>query len=116
MKRFIVRGALLALLCAPLANCVTDGTGAPIIAAPVDNTSVIGNVQSQAAKICGFVPAGQTIADIVGTFTGTTAITSLVGTVASGICNAITKKGASRGGKPPTYRGVPVQGSFVTAR
>lgn len=113
MKKFIVRGALLAALCLPLANCVTDGTGVAIAPAPVD-TEVISDVQRQAVAICGFVPAAQTIASIVGTFTGTSAITSLVGNVAAGICNSVTKKSARRGGgKPATYRGVPVRGQFV---
>lgn len=87
-------------------------TGNPAIDQKIADT--IGQVQTITNRVCGFVPLAETVAGIVGTFTGTGPIVGTVSGIADMICNAVKKPGARRGGRlVAKVRGVPVRGQFT---
>lgn len=101
------------LLAASLGGCViTAGSNGAPIPEPFPSTgnTTIDAIIAQAQTICGFAPAVSTVSSIIDTFVPGTAI---VGTIANGICSAITKKSARRGAAGPTYRGVVIVGRRV---
>lgn len=87
-----------------LAGCATSSNGVP----PID-PAVITNIQNTVTRICGYVPAAITVANIIATFAGGTNIVALTSQIANGICGAVTSKSARYGGKLPTYRGVVIR-------
>jgi hypothetical protein len=101
------------LMAASLGGCMVTagGSGVPIPAPfPSTGNTTIDAVIAEAQSLCGFAPAVGTVSSIIDTFVPGTA---LVGTIANGICNALTKKSARRGGAGPTYRGVAIAGRRV---
>lgn len=112
MKKIIIAMALASGLA--LAGCATPGPGpAP---APVVTDSQITAIQQYAVQVCGYLPAVQTVAEIVATFTGGGALVGLVGNVANAICNAVKPKlgvFARKRAAVPSVNGVVVHGYFV---
>lgn len=83
----------------------------PAIDARVNAT--IAEVQSISTKVCGFLPLVSTVGGIIATLAGAGAIEQTAAGIAQSICNAVTKKGARRGGAAPRLYGVPLRGRFV---
>lgn len=109
---YLLRRSLLALSLAAaiaLAGCATPG-GGPVTVPAIDPATIT-KIQDTAKQVCGFVPTINTVASIIATFTGGGAIVDMVGRAATGICTAVTAKGAKRGGA--RYRGVVIKGDFA---
>lgn len=98
-----------------LAGCATPGNGpAPAPSGPIAQDSTITAIQQAAVSVCGFLPAVETVASIVATFTGGGAIVDLVGRVAGSICNAVKPPlGARKRAAVPMVNGVVIKGGFV---
>lgn len=96
-----------------LAGCATPGGGSTTISIPSIDPAVIQQVQQTAVQVCGFLPAVETVAGIITSFTGGGIAVGAITAAANGICNAVTAKGVRRGGPAPRYRGVRIQGRFV---
>ena len=104
---------IASLLSLSLAGCATQGNGGGGGGVPSIDPATVQQIKDTAATICGFVPTATTVASIIATFTGGGAVVDMVGQAAQGICAAVTAKGVRRGGPPPKYRGVRIQGKFV---
>lgn len=108
MKRLI----LFPVLALVLSACQTTSTPSvsPIV------TTVTGllpqQVQDVAVKTCGFLPAAETVAQLVAAFGGPS-IPGIATQIADEICAAVQKKSVRRSGGGISVRGVPVVGSFV---
>lgn len=85
----------------------------PIPTSPVADQAVVLQVQTIAKQICSYVPTGETILSIIGTFT-TIPFAGLATTAADAICAAVNKAGVNRSGKRtiPRVNGVAVRGRF----
>lgn len=115
MRKLLLTAAIACPLLT-LGACATNPNGGPPIISipPLPNLSpVIQQIQQDAAQVCGFVPAVETVASILATFVGGGPIVGVVSQVVDGICGAVTAKSARYGFKAPTYRGVRIQGSRV---
>lgn len=90
-------------------------TGNPAIDQKI--ASAISEVQRITNQVCGFVPLAETVAGIVGTFTGTGPIIGAASGIADMICRSVKKPGARRGatrtGVYGHVRGVAVKGNFT---
>lgn len=113
MKKIIAVLALAGFL----AGCATPGpfpAPNPSPSGPVASDSTITAIQQAAVRVCGFLPTVQTVADIVATFTGGSAIVNLAGNVATAICNAVRPPlGARKRAAVPMVNGIVIQGGFV---
>lgn len=100
---------LSAVLCSSfaLAGC-SGGSALP----PVSGDTTISQVQQIAVQVCGYLPAAETVAGIVATFTGGGSVVGIASEVADAICNAVTSKSAAFG-RTPRVRGVVLRGRFV---
>lgn len=114
--------ALMMLGTLALASCATAPGTAPTVTlptvtlptvTPTVDPSTVDQVQSLAVKVCGYLPAAETVAGVVASLVGYGTIVSIVSAAADGICKAVTAKGARRHGARPHYRGVLIRGSFV---
>ena len=85
-----------------LAGCA-NGT-APINVPAVDVSGTITEIQTLAVQACGFMPAVNTILQIINV-----APAQVAGQIATAICGTVTKKGAAHW----SYQGVRVEGQFV---
>lgn len=112
------RSFILVAACAStiaLAGCSTGPNGQPTISIPsipsID-PSTVQQAQTLATQICGFLPAAETVASIIGTLAGAGPIVDIASQAANGICKAVTAKGARRG-ITPSFNGVTIKGNFV---
>lgn len=98
MKRFLPAFIVLALL----GGCTT---------AQIESTAatIEGDIQAGSAALCGIVPTIATILNVVGAVTGTTEVTTLVGSgitaVEADICSAVPPTASAR------YRALPRRGT-----
>lgn len=86
--------------------------------APVINT-VVGvlpqQVQDIAVQACGYLPAAETVANLIAAFGGP-AVPGIASQIASEICAAVTQpRRAAKGARSstPTVHGVVIRGQFV---
>src|SRR5215207_2954120 len=95
MRKFI----LAAALALPLAACQTASSGSTVVDAAIGALPT--QVQETAVKVCGFLPAAETVAQLIAAFGGPT-VPGIVGQIAAEICDAVTKPrtGAIRGTRP----------------
>lgn len=103
-KTFLILPVLLVLT-----GCA--GMPDPAIQQRINDT--IAQIQGITASVCRFLPTAQTVANILATFTGTTATVDIANAIANSICGAVTAKAARPGGAPPTVRGVIIHGDRV---
>lgn len=109
-RKLLIASALSSALL--VSACATNPDGSVSLPAiPTLSSSQITQIQSGVATACSFVPTVQTVAAIIATFAGASAVVDVAGSAIRGICAAITAKGARRGGPPPVYRGVVIRGS-----
>jgi hypothetical protein len=103
LRKFAIAAAAAATLAA-CSSVITPGT------------SQIDQVRQYAVTACGFLPTVETVANIIGTFSGgaAPAITS-VSQVADAICSAVLSTGGTKRSRAaaPRVNGVVVQGTFV---
>ena len=101
--RLVTSAALAAALFLSLSAAKCEKEPADIIKA----------VQTQAVKVCGFLPVAGTVAAIIDSL-GAGGSASVVAVAANGICAAVTPKVNSLldQGKP-TFAGVEIEGEFV---
>ena|SRR5215207_2790016 len=105
---------LAAALALPLAACQTGQ--APNIS-PIVNTGVDllpDRIRDNAVKVCGFLPAAETVIQLIAAFGGPT-IPGIASQIAAEICGAVTRPKATtrRAATAPVLHGVAVRGSFV---
>lgn len=111
MRRLLLVTALSGALA--LGGCKTIG-GTDVTDQTV--STAINTVQQTALRICGFLPAVETVASILGTFVSSTQpIITIANTIANGICNAVkpAASGKRRLGGAATYNGIAINGQFV---
>jgi hypothetical protein len=96
-----------------LANCSTLGGGLPTQA---QITAITAQAQSATQTACGFLPTAQTIGGIAASlFPNGAPIETMISTVASAICNALTTHAAVRGrAGVARFHGVPIHGHYVS--
>lgn len=97
-----------------ITNVISTGK-IPSITPEIDAkvNAAVTQVQSITTTVCGFLPIASTVAGILATLAGAGAVEQTAASVAQSICNAVTKKGARRGGAAPRLYGVPIRGKFV---
>jgi len=99
-----------------LGGCATSGKVQPSVT-PAQVNDVIQTVQTDAQKVCGYLPLAETVAKILVTFVSSAAPTiQIASTIVNGICSQVKPAAAAKArarGALPTYRGVPIQGQFV---
>jgi|SRR5882724_7777380 len=96
-----------------LTSCTTKvdpTTGVTTTVTDPQLTETIAQIKSGILQTCGFSATINSIASIVGTFVPGV---SVVPSVVSAICGAVTAKGVRRGGPRPQVNGVAVEGRFV---
>src|SRR5215207_3558172 len=105
---------LAAALALPLAACQTGQ--APNIS-PIVNTGVDllpDRIRDNAVKVCGFLPAAETVIQLIAVFGGP-AIPGIASQIAAEICAAVTtpKTATRRTAASPALHGVLIRGQFV---
>lgn len=103
------------VLCAGigLTGCATKvdpTTGATTTITDPQLAETIAQIKAGILQTCGFSATINSIAGIVGTFVPGV---SVVPSVVSAVCGAVTAMGARRGGPKPHVNGVAVEGRFV---
>ena len=105
-----MRKLFLALPVLVLAGCQTPAT-VPSVSPAV--TAVVGilpaQVQETAVKVCGFLPAAETVASLIAAFGGPS-VPGVVNQIAAEICGAVTRRS---GRSARVVRGVAIRGQFV---
>lgn len=95
-----------------LGGCASTGTTSGL---PASTDPTVSAVIQAVRQGCAYVAPASQVASIITTFTGGSGIVDLVSTVAGSICNAVTAKGAMRGGALPQVNGVVLTGRFTSA-
>lgn len=120
MKRIFGMIAMAALLV--VSACSTSNTStSPVASNGSSVADTIALVQEKAKDVCNFLPAAETVAAIIGAYTGQTSITSQATKVANTICDAVVPKSGKAGvnlrerasGVYGNVNGVPIKGEFV---
>jgi hypothetical protein len=105
-----MRKLFLALALLPALAACTVGQIPPVT--PI--TSVLPkDVQDAAVRVCGFLPAAETVAALIAAFGGP-AVPGVASQIAREVCEAVAPRPSSlRRAGVPTVRGVPIKGEFV---
>jgi hypothetical protein len=124
MRKIIIATALAISLsgCARTISVDPSGGGLVIGNTPID--AEIQQVRDIASKACGFLPAVETVASLIGMFTSGGPIVSTASAIADAICKKVTTAGVNRRGVRviPSIVGVsrsgakvviPIEGKFV---
>jgi hypothetical protein len=70
-------------------------------------------VKETTVKVCGYLPAAETVASLISAFGGPT-VPGIASQIAAEICNAVVQPRSSlRRAGVPTVRGVAIRGHFV---
>lgn len=116
MKKIAVLGLLAGSLALAGCNATTGSGPKPPVVTETQVSSAINTVQQTAVKVCGYLPAVQTVTGILATFSGSAApFIEVANVVANGICRAVTSKSSAlnKGFAPPSYKGIVIQGDYV---
>jgi hypothetical protein len=110
--RKLIFAAFLAL---PLVACQTPGQVPSV--SPVVEVGVgllPDQVRDAAVKVCGYLPAAETVAQLIAAFGGPS-VPGIASQIAAEICGAVTKprQAGLRAAARPSVRGVAVKGKFV---
>jgi len=123
-RNYIALALATTLVSVSLGGCATDPTTGATTIDVAQITSIEAEVQKNAAIICGFVPTIGTVASVIASLVGGSAVTTLATQAANAICGAVTPAKAQamrmgtrrlvvRRGTAPTVNGIPVEGYFI---
>ena len=117
---------LMVALSSWLGGCAHFDESGGLVVTPIPITGLPQNIQDDlkyiqdgVVKACGFLPTLNTVANVLGTFTGGQPIVAIASQVITAMCNAITpahsmrRHGGRYGGALPQVNGVVLHGRFV---